>query len=89
MAAVKNLEDIELFAWLGEDEMGSGEIGLKQARCAAGMIPMVATKIEKMDQEYIREQLHAQGIAFNKRISLCRFKFDGVVGSVGEENGTD
>jgi hypothetical protein len=83
MADVNKLEDIELFAWVGEDEMGSGEIGIKQARCAAGMIPMVAIRQEKMDQEYIREQLHAQGIKFSKKISLCRFKFDGVVGSVG------
>jgi len=81
---VNKMESIELFAWVGEDEMGSGEIGLKQARCAAGMIPMVATRQEKMDQEYIREQLHAQGITYNKRIHLCRFKFDGVVNSVGD-----
>jgi hypothetical protein len=77
------VESVELFAWVGEDELGSGEIGLKQARVPAGMIPIVATKESKVRQGHIREQLDAQGKAFGKRIYLCRFKFDGVVEEVG------
>lgn len=82
---MKRLEDIELYAWLGEDELGSGEIGLKQAQCPAGMIPMVAVKLSKMQQDYIKKQMDLQGKAFRKKISLCRFRFDGVVEDVGAE----
>lgn len=78
------IEDIELFAWLGEDELGSGEIGLKQAHCPAGMIPMVAVKQGKMQQDFIRMQMDRQGKAYGKKIQLCRFKFTGVVEEVGD-----
>jgi hypothetical protein len=39
---MSDLKDIELFVWLGEDEEGSGEIGLKQALVPARLIPMVS-----------------------------------------------
>ena len=80
-----DLKAIELFAWVGEDELGSGEIGLKQAVVPAGIIPIVATKQHKVGQDYIRKQMDAQGKAFGKRIVLCRFKFDGVVEEVGSK----
>jgi len=42
------LEDVELFAWLGRDEFGSGEIGLKQGVVPAGLIPIVSVKRDKV-----------------------------------------
>ena len=78
-----DLKSVELFAWVGEDELGSGEIGLKQARCPSGVIPMVATKQTKMGQEYIRDQMARLSKEYGKRIVLARFKFDGVVEEVG------
>lgn len=78
------LEDIHLFAWLGEDEFESGEIGLKQALVPAGMIPMVSTKLAKMDQNYIKEQMDKQSKAYGKKIKLCKFKFEEVILEVGE-----
>ena len=38
----ERIEQVRLFAWLGEDEHGSEVIGLKQA-LPAGLIPIVAT----------------------------------------------
>jgi hypothetical protein len=70
-----DFRDVQLFAWIGEDELGSGEIGLKQAIVPAGTIPMVATRCEKMLGNQIPEQLHAQAIAFGKPIRLCRYRF--------------
>ena len=54
MAKVKEgyawgVEDVELYAWVGEDEFGSGEIGLKQGLVPAGMIPLVADTLESVD----------------------------------------
>lgn len=83
MAHDPRLDEIELYAWVGEDELGSGGIGLKQARCPAGLIPMVAVDQWKMQQDYIRDQMDGQGKIFGKRVALCRFKFDGVVEEVG------
>ena len=66
------LAKIELYAWLGEDELGSGEIGLKQAQVPAGLIPMVAIKREKMEKHW--EHAERQARLYRKRIYLCRFE---------------
>lgn len=71
----KELKDIELFAWLGEDELGSGEIGLKQAFTFAGLIPLVSVDETKVGQDYIAEQLQKQANQYGKRIKLCKFVF--------------
>lgn len=76
IALDRRLAAINLFAWLGEDELGSGVVGLKQALTPAGMIPLVATTREKMDQDYIRKCLQSQARAFGKTISLVKFVFD-------------
>lgn len=75
------LEAIELFAWLGVDELGSGKIGIKQGRVPAGMIPLVAIDREKIERVW--PQIHQQAQAYGKVISLCRFKFMEVVRRVG------
>lgn len=72
-----------LFAWLGEDEMGSGEIGLKQASCPAGIIPMVATKRAKMESPFIELQLALQQNTYGKRIALVRFTAVDIIKDAG------
>jgi hypothetical protein len=69
---LKKLEDIELYAWLGEDEFGSGEIGLKRGRVPAGDIPMVAISREKLEKYWPGAE--AQAATYGKRIYLVRFK---------------
>lgn len=71
----KELKEIELFAWVGEDELGSGEIGLKQAFTPVGLIPLVSVDKDKMGQDYIAEQLQMQARQYGKNIKLCRFVF--------------
>lgn len=77
------LQQTELFAWIGEDEHGSGVIGLKQAEVPAGYIPLVATTAAKMSQGYIRVAMGVQAHNSGKRIYLCRFTFDSVVLETG------
>jgi hypothetical protein len=67
-----DLAGMQLFAYLGEDELGSGEVGLKQASVPAGIIPMVAVEREKMEKYF--PQLEEQARAYGKRIYLCRFE---------------
>jgi hypothetical protein len=64
---------MELYAWVGEDELGSGEVGLKQALVPAGLIPLVATTRDKMDRPEIVAQLQAQANRYGKPIRLVRF----------------
>lgn len=65
---------MKLYAWVGEDEFGSGVVGLKRAIVPAGDIPLVATKREKIDQPYIRSQLQAQARKYGKPIRLAEFE---------------
>lgn len=63
------------WAWVGEDELGSGTIGLKQADVPAGRVPLVATTREKVDRPEIREQLQAQADRYGKTIRLVRLVY--------------
>lgn len=62
----------ECYAYIGLDELGSGEVGLKQALTAAGMIPLVAVKREKLERNAIIAQLQLQADRFNQRIRFVR-----------------
>jgi hypothetical protein len=65
---------IKLYAWIGEDEFGSGVIGLKQALVPAGYIPLVAVDRAKIDRPAIRDQLSAQARLYGKTIRLAEFE---------------
>jgi hypothetical protein len=70
------IRELCLYAWVGPDQLdpfGSGEIGLKQARCPAGMIPIVATTEAKVTQDYLTEQMEMMANAYGQPIYLVRF----------------
>ena len=71
----KRIEQLELVAWVGEDELGSGQIGIKQGLTAAGMIPLAAVGQDDHKMEALAEQLQLQANAYGKTIRLCRFSF--------------
>jgi hypothetical protein len=81
-----NIQGLELFAWVGEDELGSGEVGLKQGLVPAGLIPLVAIKKEKLTRSYIRNQLRVQAKRYGKRIYLVKFSATEVVDSTPSED---
>jgi len=80
---MEDVKSVELFAWVGEDEYGSGVIGIKQAMVPAGIIPIVATTLEKVNQKHILNALDLQGKIFGKKIMLCRFKFEEIITEIG------
>jgi hypothetical protein len=84
MDTTKDPLAIELYAWVGEDELGSGEMGLKQGLVPAGMIPLVATKREKVDQSYIEKPLALQSQRWEKPIYLVRFTAVEIVKRAGK-----
>jgi len=78
------LLDLQLHAWVGEDELGSGEIGLKQALVPAGMIPLVAIRCEKVATPLIELQLALQSQHHGKHIFLVRFQAVEIVKAIGQ-----
>jgi hypothetical protein len=79
MMADHDVKNLCLYAWVGEDEHGSGEIGLKQAICPAGMIPMVAIRRDKMEQDYIVKQMEQYAAIYGMKRKLVKFVFAEVV----------
>jgi hypothetical protein len=67
------LTEMSLWAWLGEDEHGSGVIVLKQAQSASGLIPIVATRRAKAEK--FQPQFEAQAKRYGKRNRFCRFAY--------------
>lgn len=68
-----NVRSMVLYAWVGEDEHGSGEVGLKQGVTPSGIIPLVSVSREKLAAR--EHQLQAQADMFGKTIRLCKFVF--------------
>lgn len=71
----ERLKGLEVYAWIGEDELGSGVIGIKQGVVPAGYIPLVATAEEKIGRNAIRVAMSLQAADYGKKIYLCRFIF--------------
>lgn len=65
------MENLELYAWVGEDELGSGEIGLKAGIVPAGCIPLVAIRRDKVEK--LKWQMEMQAQTYGKKIRLVRF----------------
>lgn len=69
----RRVNELCLFAWVGEDELGSGEVGIKQGLVPAGCVPLVSVDEGKMGA--LKEQLQSQADRYGKTIRLCRFSF--------------
>lgn len=65
--------DVELYAYIGLDEMGTGKVGLKQGYVPAGLIPLVAIDREKLDRRELQDQLQLQVNEYGHPITLTRF----------------
>lgn len=66
-------ERMQLYAWVGEDELGSGQMGIKQGVVPAGCVPLVSIDPDKLLK--LRGQLQEQANRYGKTIRLCRYKF--------------
>lgn len=73
----KEVQELELYAWIGRDEYGSGVFGLKQGNVPAGTIPMVSIDQEKLDKYW--QHAERQATIFGQRIYLVKLAFVEVV----------
>jgi len=62
-----------IYAWIGEDEFGSGKVGLKQGVVPAGTIPLVAMDYHLDRLAKLLPQMEAQAAAYGKKIRLVKF----------------
>ena len=82
MASVpQRLKEHALYAWVGEDEFGSGRIGLKQGLVPAGYIPLVTMDYDrhKIDRAPLRTAMETQARKYGKKIRLVKFVFAEIV----------
>ena len=63
----------EVYAYMGKDELGSGEIGLKQGLTPAGMIPLVSMHRAKLEHPNLLDQMRHQVDLSSQAIMLVRF----------------
>ena len=68
-----------LYAWIGEDELGSGKIGLKQGIVPAGIIPLVAMDYHLDKMAKLLPQMEAQAASSGKKIRLMKFVATGEI----------
>jgi len=67
-------EPVSIYAWVGEDELGSGKVGIKQGLTPAGMIIPLAVISYHLDRlAKLKPQMEAQAAKHGKKIRLCRF----------------
>ena len=78
----ENVREVALYAWVGEDELGSGEVGLKQHLMPCGITPLVAVKREKMDRDEVVIAMTGQSAVYGKTIRLCKFVFQEVIATI-------
>lgn len=70
---VGEAKPLAIYAWVGEDEHGSGKVGLKQGLTPAGMIPLVAMSYHLDRLAKLKPQMEAQAAASGMKIRLCKF----------------
>lgn len=68
-----------IYAWIGEDEYGSGKVGIKQGLVPAGFIPLAAMDYDRSKLEKLRPQMEQQARLYGKRIYLAAFDLAEVV----------
>lgn len=66
---------MDVYVWIGEDEFGSGRVGIKIGAVPAGWIPLAVMDYDREKLERLVPQLQAQANAFGTTIRLARFTF--------------
>ena len=75
VSADPDLDGFELYAYIGEDELGSGALGLKQGFAPGGLTALVATAATPLLHPNYLAQIEAQAARFGKPIRLVRLVY--------------
>jgi hypothetical protein len=66
--------NLTMYAWVGEDELGSGVVGLKQAMVPAGMVPLAAMGHHLDRLTKLAPAMELQARQYGKKIRLVKFE---------------
>jgi len=72
-------ETQRLYAWVGEDEHGSGRTGIKKGQVPAGFIPLVVMDFDRHKIERLRPAMEEQAKRYGKKIRLVEYSFSAVI----------
>lgn len=67
------MSDLAIYAWIGEDELGSGKVGIKQGMTPAGMIPLAAMSYHLDRLAKMLPVMEIQAAKYGKKIRLVKF----------------
>jgi hypothetical protein len=67
------LPNLTMYAWIGEDEFGSGVVGLKAGITPSGWIPLAAMGHHLDRLAKLVPQMEAIAAQYGKRRYLCKF----------------
>lgn len=67
-------QPLAIYAWVGEDEYGSGRVGIKQGVVPAGIIPLAAMDYHLDRLAKLKPAMEAQAAKSGKKIRLCKFE---------------
>lgn len=73
LAALTSQNALAIYAWVGEDENGSGKVGIKQGSVPAGIIPLAAMSYHLDRLAKLLPAMEAQAERYGKKIRLCKF----------------
>jgi hypothetical protein len=65
------LDDLELYAWIGDDEFSSDGLSIKRALAPTGCVPLVALRRDKVEQ--MKPRMEAEARLMGRKIHLVRF----------------
>jgi hypothetical protein len=68
-----------VYAWVGEDELGSGKTGIKAGIVPAGVVPLAYMDFDIRKALELRPQMEDQARRYGKKIRLCKFTFAEIV----------
>ena len=81
-----DVSKMKLYAWIGEDEENTEDIGIKMANGPKGPFPLISSDISKIDTEFIHSMLKTQATLFGRPITLVSFEVKEKIKEIGIHN---
>jgi hypothetical protein len=80
----KNPKDLEIYAWVGDDCTGTGDLGI--AAIGSSLMPMalVSVKLSNMEMCSVVDAMKEYAATAGIKGYLCRFKCEEILKTIGK-----
>ena len=82
-AIVDELQGMTLYAWVGRDELGSGEIGIKRVGTRDGCLALCVFSRKKLESEPVLAAMAAMSEEFGNKLLLAEFRLQAIADPTG------